>query len=71
MTEHKVVSLENIKVACKNCSLSSLCLPMALAPEDVERLDEIGASHSEVELELDCGELLTDFFRRRRDPDER
>ena len=41
MTEHKVVSLENIKVACKNCSLSSLCLPMALAPEDVERLDEI------------------------------
>ena len=41
MNEQTVVSLENIKVACKNCSLSQLCLPMGLAPEDVERLDEI------------------------------
>ena len=41
MNEQRVISLENIKVACKNCSLSQLCLPMGLAPEDVERLDEI------------------------------
>jgi len=36
-----IVSLESIKVACKNCSLSSLCLPLGLPTEDVERLDRI------------------------------
>jgi CRP/FNR family transcriptional regulator len=41
VTDNKVISLENIKVACKNCSLATLCLPMGLAPEDVERLDLI------------------------------
>ncbi|EGV18322.1 fumarate/nitrate reduction transcriptional regulator Fnr [Thiocapsa marina] len=41
MSQHKVISLETIRVACRNCSLSSLCLPMGLAPDDVERLDEI------------------------------
>ena len=41
MTERKVISFENIKVACKNCSLGALCLPMGLTPEDVERLDGI------------------------------
>lgn len=41
MSQHKVISLETIRVACRNCSLSSLCLPMGLASEDVERLDEI------------------------------
>lgn len=41
MSQQKVVSLDTIRVACKNCTLSSLCLPMGLAPEDVERLDEI------------------------------
>ncbi|MEJ2426620.1 MAG: transcriptional regulator FNR, partial [Candidatus Thiodiazotropha sp.] len=35
----RVVSFENIKVACKDCSLSTLCLPMGLTPDDVERLD--------------------------------
>lgn len=37
----KVVTLNSIKVACENCSLSRLCLPMGLEPEDIERLDEI------------------------------
>lgn len=41
MSDRSVISLENIKVACKNCSLASLCLPMGLAPDDVERLDDI------------------------------
>jgi len=36
-----IVSLESIKVACKNCSLSGLCLPLGLPTEDVERLDRI------------------------------
>lgn len=41
MSQQKVVSLETIRVACKSCTLASLCLPMGLAAEDVERLDEI------------------------------
>ena len=41
MSQFKVISLESIRVACKNCTLTSLCLPMGLSPEDVERLDEI------------------------------
>ncbi|WP_455218588.1 fumarate/nitrate reduction transcriptional regulator Fnr [Kaarinaea lacus] len=37
----KVVTLNNIKVACENCSLARLCLPMGLETSDVERLNEI------------------------------
>lgn len=41
MHERKVISFENIRVACKNCTLNTLCLPMGLEPEDIERLDSI------------------------------
>jgi len=41
VSEHKVISFDNIKVACRNCSLISLCLPMGLSPEDVDQLDAI------------------------------
>jgi CRP/FNR family transcriptional regulator len=41
LSERKVISFETIRVACKNCSLSTLCLPMGLTPEDVDRLDGI------------------------------
>lgn len=41
MPGRKVISFENIKVACRNCSLVTLCLPMGLEPDDVERLDDI------------------------------
>ncbi|MGA7980746.1 MAG: fumarate/nitrate reduction transcriptional regulator Fnr [Chromatiaceae bacterium] len=41
MSEPKVISFETIRVACRNCTLGTLCLPVGLAPEDVERLDDI------------------------------
>ena len=41
MRETRVISLEAIRVACRNCSLATLCLPMGLTPDDVERLDGI------------------------------
>jgi CRP/FNR family transcriptional regulator len=41
LSEHKVISFETLRVACKNCTLATLCLPMGLTPEDVERLDTI------------------------------
>jgi CRP/FNR family transcriptional regulator len=41
LNQRKVISFENIRVACKSCTLSQLCLPMGLCAEDVERLDSI------------------------------
>ncbi|MCP4289789.1 MAG: fumarate/nitrate reduction transcriptional regulator Fnr [Gammaproteobacteria bacterium] len=41
MSDRKVISFENIKIACKNCSLVTLCLPMGLESEDMDRLDRI------------------------------
>lgn len=41
LSENKIISFETIRVACKNCSLATLCLPMGLTPDDVERLDGI------------------------------
>lgn len=41
MTQRKVISFENVRVACKNCTLMQLCLPMGLSPDDVDRLDSI------------------------------
>jgi len=41
LSQQKVISFETIRIACKNCSLSALCLPMGLTSEDVERLDDI------------------------------
>jgi len=41
LTVPKVISFEALRVACKNCSLATLCLPMGLTSDDVERLDGI------------------------------
>ncbi|NCA69104.1 MAG: fumarate/nitrate reduction transcriptional regulator Fnr [Sphingobacteriia bacterium] len=41
MSQRKVISLESIRVACRHCTLASLCLPMGLESGDVERLDEL------------------------------
>lgn len=35
---------KSIKVACSNCNLRELCMPMGLAPEDIERIDTLVAS---------------------------
>jgi len=41
MTQNKVVSIEQLKIACKSCGLSGLCLPLGLETNDVEKLDSI------------------------------
>jgi len=41
VTREKVVSIEQIKIACKNCSLSTLCLPLGLESGDIDKLDSI------------------------------
>ena len=37
----KVVSLKDIKVACQECSLTEICLPVGIGRKDLDRLDSI------------------------------
>ncbi len=39
--EQKIVSLSQLKVACSQCMLSELCLPIGIDEPDLERLDRI------------------------------
>jgi CRP/FNR family transcriptional regulator len=39
---------QTIKVACSNCNLRELCMPMGLSPEEVERLDNMVASRRKI-----------------------
>lgn len=39
---------ETIKVACSNCNLRELCMPMGLTNHDLERLDEVVATRRKV-----------------------
>lgn len=41
MKKDKVVKLSDIKVACKNCGLYDLCLPLGLDGNDLDRLESI------------------------------
>jgi len=41
VSRDKVVSIEQIKIACKDCSLSRLCLPLGLESGDIDKLDQI------------------------------
>jgi CRP/FNR family transcriptional regulator len=41
MASDKIISISNIKVACGDCSLKSLCLPLGLNREEMHRLDQI------------------------------
>jgi CRP/FNR family transcriptional regulator len=38
---NKVVSLSQIKVACENCSLHQLCLPIGIDDADLDQLEQI------------------------------
>ena len=39
---------ETIKVACSNCNLRELCMPMGLSDHDLERLDEVVATRRKI-----------------------
>jgi CRP/FNR family transcriptional regulator len=39
---------EAIKVACSNCNLRELCMPMGLSENDLERLDELVATRRKI-----------------------
>ena len=41
---------ETIKVACSNCNLRELCMPIGFNPEEMQKLDEVVAARRSVKL---------------------
>lgn len=41
MPQSKVIPLNKLKIACKNCGLAKLCLPLGLDAGDIDQLDAI------------------------------
>ncbi len=41
MTQDKVISFSSIKIDCKSCNLTTLCLPLGLESAEIGRLEEI------------------------------
>jgi CRP/FNR family transcriptional regulator len=39
---------QSIKVACSNCNLRELCMPLGLSPAELERIDDVVASRRKV-----------------------
>ena len=42
------MSPEKIKVACSNCNLRELCMPVGFRPDDMQRLDEVVATRRRI-----------------------
>jgi CRP/FNR family transcriptional regulator len=42
------INAQSIKVACSNCNLRELCMPMGLNHEELERLDDMVASRRKI-----------------------
>jgi CRP/FNR family transcriptional regulator len=42
------ISIANLRVACSNCNLRELCLPVGLSLKEVERLEELVATRKRV-----------------------
>jgi CRP/FNR family transcriptional regulator, anaerobic regulatory protein len=42
------VDAQTIKVACSNCNLRELCMPIGLSPEELERIDEVVATRRKI-----------------------
>ena len=40
---YRSVDAQTIKVACSNCNMRELCMPMGLSPQEMERLDDLVA----------------------------
>lgn len=59
------VDAHTIKVACSNCNLRELCMPVGLSPEELERVDEIVATRRKVKRGTTLfrnGEPFTSLF---------
>jgi CRP/FNR family transcriptional regulator len=56
---------QSIKVACSNCNLRELCLPVGLSSDEVERLDQVVSSRRKIkkgEALYHSGEAFTSLY---------
>jgi len=54
-----------IKVACSNCNLRELCMPMGLKPEELDRIDEVVATRRKIKrgaMLFSNGEKFTSLY---------
>ena len=59
------MTLPSIKVACSNCNLRELCMPVGLSPDELKRIDEIVATRRQVkrrETLFRHGERFTSLY---------
>jgi CRP/FNR family transcriptional regulator len=59
------MNLQSIKVACSNCNLRELCLPVGLSSDEVERLDQVVSSRRKIkkgEALYHSGEAFTSLY---------
>ncbi|QDL54820.1 fumarate/nitrate reduction transcriptional regulator Fnr [Rhodoferax aquaticus] len=59
------LSGQAIKVACSNCNLRELCMPLGLSPSELERIDDVVASRRKVkrgDTLFRNGERFTSLF---------
>ncbi len=47
-SDGRLVDAHTIKVACSNCNLRELCMPVGLSPEELARIDEVVATRRKV-----------------------
>ncbi|VTU17973.1 Anaerobic regulatory protein [Variovorax sp. SRS16] len=60
-----MTSTDNIKVACSNCNLRTLCMPVGLEPAELQRIDDIVAKRRKVrrrEALFRAGEKFTSLY---------
>jgi len=60
-----VLNLEAIKVACSNCNLRELCMPVGFDVEEMKRLDEVVEKRRRVkqgELLFNSGDTFTSLY---------
>ena len=59
------MSQHGIKVACSNCNLRELCMPLGLSPSELERIDDVVGSRRKVKRGTTLfrnGEKFTSLF---------
>ena len=42
------IAVHTIKIACSNCNLRELCMPVGLSPEEMDRIEEVVASRRKI-----------------------
>ncbi len=59
------LAVKTIKIACSNCNLRELCMPLGLTPTELDRIDEVVSSRRKIkrgDMLFRNGEKFTSLF---------